>query len=120
MTRPSNDLRKLVVRAHFDGEPIRSVVARFGVSVSLVPKWVASYRATGRFAPGRIGCRRQWLLEPRRERVHALVAATPHLTLDQLQEQLASEGVTVCRDTIWRFLRRKSLRFKIRCSPSSG
>ena len=39
------------------------------------------------------------------------MAATPHLTLDRLQEQLASEGVTVCRDTIWRFLRREGLRF---------
>ncbi len=46
------------------------------------------------------------------ERVHTLVAAMPYLTLDRLQEQLAGEGITVCRDTIWRFLRRKSLRFK--------
>lgn len=113
MTRPySNDLRERVVRAHLDGEPIRSVAARFEVSVSSVPKWAARYRATGSVAPGRIGGHRPWLLEPHRERVHALVAATPHLTLDRLQEQLASEGITVCRDTIWRFLRREGLRFK--------
>ena len=54
MTRPySNDLRERVVRAHLAGEPIRSVAARFGVSVSSVPKWVARYRATGSVAPGR-------------------------------------------------------------------
>ena len=48
MTRPySNDLRERVVRAHLDGEPIRAVAARFGVSVSSVPKWTARYRATG-------------------------------------------------------------------------
>ena len=42
MTRPySNDLRGRVVRAHLDGEPIRSVAARFEVSVSSVPKWMA-------------------------------------------------------------------------------
>ena len=115
MTRPySNALRERVVRAHLDGEPIRSVAARFGVSVSSVPKWVARYRATGSVAPGRIGGHRSWLLEPHRERVYALVTATPHLTLDRLQEQLASEGITVCRDTIWRFLRREGLRFKKR------
>ena len=34
------------------------------------------------------------------------------LTVDRLQEQLASDGITVCRDTIWRFLRREGLRFK--------
>jgi len=105
MTRPySNDLRERVVRAHLDGEPIRSVAARFGVSVSSVPKWVARYRATGSVAPGRIGGHRPWLLEPHRESVHALAATTPHLTLDRLQEQLAHEGIAACRDTIWRFL----------------
>ena len=122
MTQPhSNDLRERVVRAHLAGEPIRTVAARFGVSVSSVPKWTARYRATGSVAPGRIGGHRPWLLEPHRERVHALVAeTTPHLTIDRLQEQLAPDGITVCRDTIWRFLRREGLRFKKkRCSPLS-
>ena len=61
-------------------------------------------------APGRIGGHRPWLLEP--HRVHALVAETPHLTIDRLQEQLAADGITVCRDTIRRFLRREGLRFE--------
>ena len=114
MTRPcSNDLRKRVVRAHLAGEPIRSVAARFGLSVPSVPKWVARYRVTGSVAPGRIGGHRPWLLEPHRERVHALAAETPpHLTMDRLQEQLAADGIAVCRDTIWRFLRREGLSFK--------
>ena len=55
MTQPySNDLRERVVRAHLAGEPIRQVTARFGVSVSSVPKWVARYRATGSVAPGKV------------------------------------------------------------------
>ena len=42
MTQPySSDLRERVVRAHLAGEPVRQVAARFGVSVSSVPKWVA-------------------------------------------------------------------------------
>ena len=54
MTRPySNDLRARVVRAHLAGEPIRSVAARFGVSVSSVPKWTARCRATGSEGPDR-------------------------------------------------------------------
>ena len=120
MTRAySHDLRERVVRAPLAGEPIRAVAARCGVSVSPVAKRVARDRATGSVAPGRIGGPRPWLLEPHRERVHARVAATPHLTLDRLQGQLASEGITVCRDTIWRFLRREGLRFKKRRAPSS-
>ena len=48
--------------------------------------------SAGSVAPDGIGDHRPWLREPHRERVHALVAATPHLTLDRLQEQLASKG----------------------------
>ena len=61
MSRPySTDLRERVVQAHLAGEPIRSVAARFGVSVSSVPKWVARYRETGSVAPGKIGGYRPW------------------------------------------------------------
>ena len=113
MTQPhSSDLRERVVRAHLAGEPIRQVAARFGVSVSSVPKWVARYRATGSVAPGRIGGHRPWLLEPHRELVHRLVAETPHLTIDRLRELLAAAGIAVSRDAIWRFLRREGLSFK--------
>ena len=72
MTRPYlRDLRERMLRADLDGEPIRSVAARLGVSVSSVPKRVARYRTTGSVAPGRIGDHRRWLLEPHRERAHA-------------------------------------------------
>ena len=65
MTQPcSSDLRERVVRAHLAGEPIRRVAARFGVSVSSVPKWVARYRVTGSVAPGKIGGHRLWFLPP--------------------------------------------------------
>ena len=120
MTQPySSDLRERVVRAHLAGAPIRQVAARFGVSVSSVPKWVARFRATGSVAPGKIGGHRPWLLEPHRELVHKLVAGTPHLTIDRLRDLLAAAGIVVSRDTIWRFLRREGLSFKKLCSPLS-
>ena len=120
MTQPySSDLRERVVRAHLAGEPIRQVAARFGVSVSSVPKWVARYRSTGSVAPGKIGGYRPWLLEPHRELVHRLVAETPHLSIDRLRDLLAAAGIAVSRDTIWRFLRRKGLSFKKLCSRLS-
>ena len=98
----SNDLR----------EPIRSVAARYGVGVSSVPKWVARRRARGSVAPDRMGGRRPRRLEPYRDLVCALLGETPHLTIDRLQDLLAAQGIAVCRDTIWRFLRREGLRFK--------
>ena len=115
----SSDLRERVVRAHLAGEPIRRVAARFGVSVSSVPKWVARYRATGSVAPGRIGGHRPWLPEPHRGLVHRPVADTPHLTIDRLRDLLAAAGVAESRDTIWRFLRREDLSFKNLCSQLS-
>ncbi len=116
----SNDLRERVVRAHLAGEPIRSVAARYGVSVSSVPKWVARYRASGSVAPDRMGGRRRHVLEPHRALVRALVGETPHLTIDRLRDLLAAQGIAACRDTIWRFLRREGLRFKKKlCSPLS-
>ena len=108
----SNDLRERVVRAHLAGEPIRSVAARYSVSVSSVPKWVARWRATGSVAPDRIGGWRRHVLVPHRGLVRRLVGETPHLTIDRLQDLLAAEAIAVCRDTIWRFLRREGLRFK--------
>ena len=113
MSRPySTDLRERVVQAHLAGEPIRSVAARFGVSVSSVPNWVARYRETGSMAPGKIGGHRPWRLEPHRELIHALVGETPHLTIDRLRDRLAAAGIAVSRDTIWRFLRREGPSFK--------
>ena len=47
----SSDLRERVVRAHLAGEPIRQVAARFGVSVSSVPKWVARYGESDTSSP---------------------------------------------------------------------
>ena len=88
----SNDLREQVVRAP-QREPIWSVAARTGLSVSSVPKWVVRYRATAGVASGRPGGHRPWLLEPHRTRRPA-------------------DCITVCRDTIWRLLRREGLRFK--------
>ena len=107
MTRPNSyDLRERVVRAHLAGEPIRSVAARYGLSVSSLPKWGACWRAPGSVVPDKIGGHRSWRLEPYRERVYALVGETPHLTIDRLQDLLGAHGISTRRDTIWRFLRR--------------
>ena len=113
MTRPySNDLRERVVRAHLAGEPIRSVAARFGVEVSCVPRWEARYRKTGSVAPGKVGGHLPWLLAVHRGLVLDLIRKTPHLTIDRLRTLLAVEGIAVCRDTIWRFLKREGLNSK--------
>lgn len=122
MTRPySNDLRERVVRAHLAGEPIRSVAGRFGVGISCVPRWTARYRRTGSVAPGKVGGHRPWRLASHRALVLELVRKTPHLTIDRLRDLLAAEGIAVCRDTIWRYLKREGLSFKKNAArPGAG
>jgi transposase len=67
MTRPlSNNLRERVVAAVAGGESCRSVAERFEVAVSSVVKWSQRYRATGSFAPGKMGGHRKRLLAPHR------------------------------------------------------
>lgn len=36
----------------------------------------------------------------------------PHLSLHELKAELATHGVHVSHDTVWRFLRREGLRYK--------
>lgn len=50
----SNYLRECFVRAYFAGEPVPSVAASYGVSVSAAPKWVARWRMTRSVTPDKI------------------------------------------------------------------
>jgi putative transposase len=113
MTEPlSNDLRARVVDALEAGESCRSVAARFGVAVSSAVKWSQRYRMTGSVAPGKMGGHRKRLLDPHRAFIVERIGQTPHLTLHGLRDELASRGVRVSHDTVWKFLRREGLRFK--------
>lgn len=113
MARPySLDLRERVVGAVEHGESSRTVAKRFAVAVSSVVKWSRRRRETGSVAPGKMGGHRPFILEPHRAFIIACMKQTPHLTVSGLQGELAACGVIVCRDTIWRFLRREGLSFK--------
>lgn len=113
MTAPlSNDLRERVVMAIVAGESCRSVAARFGVAVSSAVKWSQRYRSSGSVAPAKMGGHRKFVLEPHRAFILERLNQTPHLSLHGLKAELASKGVKVSHDTIWKYLRREGLRFK--------
>ena len=113
MTRPlSKDLHERVVAQVLEGTPTRFVADRFGVSVSSVVKWSQRYRRTGSVAPGQMGGHRRHVLEGYRDLVIDLIVRAPHLTLHRLKDELASRGIKVSHDTVWRFLRREGLSFK--------
>jgi transposase len=113
MTRPcSNDLRVRVIAALDAGESCRAVAARFEVAPSSVVKWSQRFRRTGSIAPGKMGGHRKAVLEPHLAFIMARIDAVPHLTLHGLKDELATRGVKVSHDTVWRFLRAKGLSFK--------
>ena len=114
MPRPySLDLRTRVVDAVIAGETVRAVAQRFGVAVSTVVKWSQRARATGSPAAKQMGGYRRHVLEPERSYILSRLAEEPELTVQSLRQELAEQrGKMVCRDTLWRFLRREGLSFK--------
>jgi transposase len=121
MTRPySVDLRERMVRAVEAGASRRATAAKFEVSPSCVIKLVQRWRRRGTLAPDPVGGGRRAKLADHAERVHALLAATPDLTIAELKTRLAAEGIEVSPSAISRFLKACGLtRKKRRRTPPS-
>lgn len=117
MARPySVDLRERVVRVVEAGASRRATAAKFEVSVSFVVKLVQRWRRRGTVRPDRIGGWKRPALAAHAERVRALLAAEPDLTIAELHTRLAAEGIQVSRSGIGRFLAAKGLTRKKRPS----
>ena len=84
----SMDLRLRIARAVERGSSIRAAAQRFAVSPSAAIKLMQRVRATGSAAPARYGGHRRPLLAPHEADLRKLVAATPDLTLAELQAEL--------------------------------
>lgn len=105
MTRPySRDLRQRVVDAVNAGASRRATAARFQVSVSFVIKLVQRVRRTGGVEPDQYGGWKRPALAVHVERVRALVAAEPDLTIAELRARLAADGIHASPAGISRFL----------------
>ena len=90
----SSDLRERVKRAVEKGGSCRQVAAQYEVSVSFVVKLMQRWRERGTLTPEPMGGRKPQRLAGHAERVRALVAGDPDLTIDGLRRRLAEEGVT--------------------------
>lgn len=117
MARPySVDLRARVVRAVEAGMSRRAAAAKFEVSVSFVVKLMQRWRERGTLQPDRIGGAKRSTLAAHAERVHALLATEPDLTIAELRSRLAAAGVVASRSAIGRFLVAAGLTRKKRAS----
>jgi putative transposase len=109
----SMDLRRRIVGAVEGGSSIRAAARRFAVSPSAAIKLMQRVRATGSAAPARFGGHRRPLLAPHERDLRNLVAATPELTLAEIQAELKRRlGIVAGLATIHNALRRLGLRLK--------
>jgi len=100
----SLDLRERIVEAVEAGSSRREAADQFAVSVSCAIKLVQRWERTGSVAPAPMGGRKPFALAAHADRVRALLAAQPDITLDELRAQLTGEGISVSRSAIGRFL----------------
>jgi transposase len=121
MAKPySIDLRERIVRAVEAGSSRRAAAAQFAVSESCAIKLVQRWERTGSVAPAVRGGKKPFALAGHEDRVRALLAAQPDITLDELRAQLAGEGIVVGRSSIDRFLKALGMtRKKRRSTPPS-
>lgn len=109
----SQDLRDRVIEAALSGASARQAAARFGVGDATAIVWVRRARASGERAARKQGQPRRSKLDPHREYLLGLIAATPDLTISELLERLlADRSVRASRATLWTFLDRCGLTFK--------
>ena len=103
----SMDLRTRVACALEQGETVRAVAKRFGVSVASAVRISQRQRAGRGQVPGKVGGNRRaalsgesgdWLL--------MRLAEKPDLTMRALTAELAARGAAVAHDTVWRFVRK--------------
>jgi transposase len=114
------DLRERVVRAVEGGASRRAAAAKFEVSISFVIKLMQRWQWRGTVQPDRIGGWKRSTLTAHAERVRALLAAAPDLTIAELRSRLAAEGIAVSRSSVGRFLVAAGLtRKKRRSMPPS-
>lgn len=108
----SMDLRRRLVSAVEAGASCNSVAKRFGVSVSTVIKLMQRVRATGSPAPGQMGGWKDYALAVHEDLVRTLLKERSDLTLEELREALAEEGIAVGRSSVDRFLKARDLTLK--------
>ena len=113
MARPySQDLRERMVRAVLSGQSRREVARLLDVSASCVIKLMQRLDATGECRPRKFGGHKRHALAGHEDKVRALVAEKPDLTITELWQKITALGIKVGRSAVARFLLHLQLTFK--------
>jgi transposase len=111
----SVDLRRRVVDAINGGLSRRQAAERFKISPSSAIRWHQRHRTTGALIPCKQGGdRRSRHIEVHADIILALVDERSDITLVEIKEQLAEQGVHAGIATLWRFFDRRGITWKKR------
>ena len=108
----SQDLRDRVLRALARGEGPSSIAERFEVSRFYVYQVRDREQATGERNSFQIGGHRRSRLEEAEPALRRWIAAEPGLTLEELRERLAAQGIVIKIGALWHQLNKWNLTFK--------
>lgn len=106
MPKPySMDLRVRVMEAVAGGASRREAAADYSVAPSTVVLWAQRFEATGSVAANRLGGSTS-PLEAHTDKLLALIAEQPDLTLDEIVAASEKRGILASRTALWRFFNR--------------
>jgi transposase len=108
----SQDLRDRVLRALARGDGPSAIARRFEVSRFYVYQVRERERETGVRTSFPIGGHRRSRLEAAEPALRGWIAAEPGLTLAELQERLAAQGIAIKIGALWHQLNQWHLTFK--------
>jgi transposase len=92
MAKPySQDLRDRLIRAVLAGQSRRAAARSFDVSPSCVIKFMRQFETTGSCRPRKFGGHKRHALAEHEDKVRALVAAQPDLTITELWKGITLE-----------------------------
>jgi transposase len=113
MAKPySQDLRDRLVRAVLAGQSRRAAARSFDVSPSCVIKLMQQFETTGGCLPQKFGGHKRHALAEHEDKVRALVAAQPDLTITELWQKLTALEIKAGRSAVGRFLLHLKLTYK--------
>jgi transposase len=105
MARPySRDLRERVVEAVEAGQSRQAAARRFGVSASFAIKLLQRWQETGKFEAKQVGGQKDYALRRHEALVRQLMSSHPDLTIDELNDRLGANGISISRAAVGRFL----------------
>ena len=108
----SLDLRKRIIDEAEATGSARAAARRYGVSPSCAITLLARWRKTGSLAPGQVGGQKRPKLADHVDWLREVMAATPDITLAELQARLAEMGIEISRQSINDTLRALGYRYK--------